>query len=175
MMAACSAIYAHATVICTAGCNLACKFCQNWDIRKSRETDRLSEIASPADIARTTQKSRCRGVAFTYNDPVIFMEYAIDCAVACKEIGINAVAATAGYIGPRPRGILRANGRHQYRSESVQQYVLQTYLRWRTRRRCSAHVLLRYSRAGIMSIPAQAHGARSRSARHNLMNAIGIN
>jgi len=103
MMAACSAIYAHATVICTAGCNLACKFCQNWDIRKSRETDRLSEIASPADIARTTQKSRCRGVAFTYNDPVIFMEYAIDCAVACKEIGINAVAATAGYIGPRPR------------------------------------------------------------------------
>jgi len=87
----------------TAGCNLACKFCQNWDISKSRETARLSEIASPAAIAEAARASQCRSVAFTYNDPVIFMEYAIDCADACRELGINAVAVTAGYICPQPR------------------------------------------------------------------------
>jgi len=87
----------------TAGCNLACKFCQNWDISKSRETERLSEVASPAAIAQTALASNCKSVAFTYNDPVIFMEYAIDCADACRELGINAVAVTAGYICPEPR------------------------------------------------------------------------
>lgn len=87
----------------TAGCNLACKFCQNWDISKSRETDRLSHVASPSAIAHAAQASRCTSVAFTYNDPVIFMEYAIDCAAACRESGIRTVAVTAGYICPEPR------------------------------------------------------------------------
>ncbi len=87
----------------TAGCNLACKFCQNWDISKSREIDTLADQASPEQIARAAQESGCRSVAFTYNDPVIFLEYAVDVAQACHEKGIKAVAVTAGYICAEPR------------------------------------------------------------------------
>ena len=87
----------------TAGCNLACKFCQNWDISKARDMDRLMDQASPEAIARAAQEWGCRSVAFTYNDPVIFAEYAIDTATACREAGIAAVAVTAGYIDPEPR------------------------------------------------------------------------
>ncbi len=87
----------------TAGCNLACKFCQNWDISKSREIDTLSDSASPEQIARTAQRMGCTSVAFTYNDPVIFHEYAIDIAQACRELGIQSVAVTAGYVCPEPR------------------------------------------------------------------------
>lgn len=87
----------------TAGCNLACKFCQNWDISKSRETDTLADEASPARIARAAKAMGCRSVAFTYNDPVIFLEYAIDVAKACHELGIRTVAVTAGYICEDPR------------------------------------------------------------------------
>ncbi len=87
----------------TAGCNLACKFCQNWDISKSRETDTLADQASPGAIARAAQRLGCRSVAFTYNDPVIFHEYAIDVAAACREAGIFSVAVTAGEVCPEPR------------------------------------------------------------------------
>ncbi|MBO6782517.1 MAG: AmmeMemoRadiSam system radical SAM enzyme [Alphaproteobacteria bacterium] len=87
----------------TAGCNLTCKFCQNWDISKSREFDRLTDRAMPADIARAAARHGCRSVAFTYNDPVIFLEYAVDVAAACREAGIRTVAVTAGYICEEPR------------------------------------------------------------------------
>ena len=87
----------------TAGCNLGCKFCQNWDISKSREIDRLTDEASPEKIAQAAKELGCRSVAFTYNDPVIFAEYAIDIAKACHEIGIKTVAVTAGYITPEAR------------------------------------------------------------------------
>ena len=87
----------------TAGCNLACRFCQNWDISKSREIDTLSDAAAPDTIARAAERLGCRSVAFTYNDPVIFHEYAIDVADACRARGINAVAVTAGYVCPEPR------------------------------------------------------------------------
>jgi pyruvate formate lyase activating enzyme len=87
----------------TAGCNLACKFCQNWDISKSRDMDRLMDEASPEAIARAAVESGCASVAFTYNDPVIFAEYAMDAADACREAGILTVAVTAGYISPEPR------------------------------------------------------------------------
>ena len=87
----------------TAGCNLACKFCQNWDISKSREIDTLGDRAEPAKIARVASELGCHSVAFTYNDPVIFHEYAIDIAAACHERGIRTVAVTAGYIQPEPR------------------------------------------------------------------------
>jgi pyruvate formate lyase activating enzyme len=87
----------------TAGCNLACKFCQNWDISKSREIDTLADQASPEKIARVARELGCRSTAYTYNDPVIFMEYAIDVAQACHEAGIKAVAVTAGYICKEPR------------------------------------------------------------------------
>lgn len=87
----------------TAGCNLACKFCQNWDISKSREIDTLADQATPEAIAQAAQRLGCASVAFTYNDPVIFHEYAIDVAQACHELGIQAVAVTAGEICPEPR------------------------------------------------------------------------
>ncbi|CAK0738619.1 pyruvate formate lyase activating enzyme [Gammaproteobacteria bacterium] len=87
----------------TAGCNLTCKFCQNWDISKSREMDTLADAATPETIAHAAQRLGCRSVAYTYNDPVIFHEYAIDVAVICRELGIRSVAVTAGYVCPEPR------------------------------------------------------------------------
>jgi pyruvate formate lyase activating enzyme len=87
----------------TAGCNLSCSFCQNHDISKSRETDTLADRATPEMIAAAAEKLGCRSVAFTYNDPTIFLEYAIDVAQACHAVGIKTVAVTAGYISPRPR------------------------------------------------------------------------
>jgi len=87
----------------TAGCNLSCRFCQNWDISKSREVDTLADAASPETIARAARELGCRSVAFTYNDPVIFHEYAIDVAQACREAGIKSVAVTAGYVCEAPR------------------------------------------------------------------------
>ncbi len=87
----------------TAGCNLTCKFCQNYDISKSREMDKLADQASPEKIAAVAEQLGCKSVAFTYNDPVIFMEYAIDVAKACHARDIKTVAVTAGYICPEPR------------------------------------------------------------------------
>ncbi|MEN9376719.1 MAG: hypothetical protein RL710_1876 [Pseudomonadota bacterium] len=87
----------------TAGCNLACKFCQNWDISKSKDMDRLMEQASPEAIAVAAQQAGCKSVAFTYNDPVIFAEYAMDVADACHSRGIQTVAVTAGYMREQPR------------------------------------------------------------------------
>jgi pyruvate formate lyase activating enzyme len=87
----------------TAGCNLSCHFCQNWDISKSREVDTLADRAAPETIARAARELGCRSVAFTYNDPVVFHEYAIDVARACRAAGVKAVAVTAGYVTPEPR------------------------------------------------------------------------
>ena len=87
----------------TAGCNLACKFCQNWDISKSREVETSNVDASPEKIAQTAKEYECRSVAFTYNDPVIFHEYAIDVAKACRKINIHSVAVSAGYVCEKPR------------------------------------------------------------------------
>ena len=87
----------------TAGCNLACKFCQNWDMSKSREMDTLADQAMPEQLAKAAKQIGCRSLAFTYNDPVIFHEYAIDVAAAGHELGINAVAVSAGYVCEKPR------------------------------------------------------------------------
>jgi len=87
----------------TAGCNLGCQFCQNWDISTARRMDRLMAEASPAEIARAAFGAGCRSVAYTYNDPVIFAEYALDTAAACRPLGLHNVAVTAGYIDPEPR------------------------------------------------------------------------
>jgi pyruvate formate lyase activating enzyme len=87
----------------TAGCNLSCAFCQNWDISKSREMDTLGAAASPEALALAAKRLGCRSVAFTYNDPVVFLEYAVDTAIACRALGIHPVAVTAGYIEPEPR------------------------------------------------------------------------
>ena len=87
----------------TAGCNLACQFCQNWDISKSRQIDTLADAASPDVIAHAAEALGCASVAFTYNDPVIFLEYAVDVAQACHQRGIRTVAVTAGEICAEPR------------------------------------------------------------------------
>ncbi len=87
----------------TAGCNLACKYCQNWDISKARETDRLLDQAMPENLAEAALASGSRSMAYTYNDPVIFHEYAVDVAKACREKGIKNVAVTAGYVNAEPR------------------------------------------------------------------------
>jgi pyruvate formate lyase activating enzyme len=87
----------------TAGCNLACKFCQNWDMSKSREMDTLADRADPETLAETAVRLGCKSVAFTYNDPIIFLEYAVDVAKACRRRGVKTVAVTAGYICEEPR------------------------------------------------------------------------
>ncbi len=87
----------------TAGCNLGCRFCQNWDLSRARRADRSQSRASPEAIARTATQHGCASVAFTYNEPLIFAEYAIDAARACHEAGVHTVAVTAGYVSPGPR------------------------------------------------------------------------
>ncbi len=93
----------------TAGCNLTCRFCQNWDISKSREIDTLCDQAPPERIAQAAHRLGCRSVAFTYNDPVVFLEYAVETARACRALGIASVAVTAGYVCPEPRRELFAH------------------------------------------------------------------
>ncbi|WP_229753785.1 AmmeMemoRadiSam system radical SAM enzyme [Amphritea balenae] len=87
----------------TAGRNLGCKFCQNWDMSKSRQMDTLASQATPDMLAKACLQTHCRSIAYTYNDPIIFMEYAIDVAKACKEQNIYSVAVSAGFINPAPR------------------------------------------------------------------------
>ncbi len=82
----------------TAGCNLTCKFCQNHDISKAKYMDAMQDQASPGMIAKAAQAAGCASVAYTYNDPIIFLEYAVDVAHQCRIRGIKNIAVTAGYI-----------------------------------------------------------------------------
>ena len=113
----------------TAGCNLACKFCQNWDISKSREIDTLADQAAPDAIAEAAVRLGCRSVAYTYNDPVIFMEYAIDVARACRARGVKSVAVTAGYICPSRAGTVSPHGRRQRGPQGLHRAFLSQGLR----------------------------------------------
>ena len=117
----------------TAGCNLTCKFCQNWDISKARELDRLQDAASPAAIAAAAARSGARSVAFTYNDPVIFLEYAVDVAAACRERGIRTVAVSAGYICAEPR-------RELFRHMDAANIDLKGFTEWFYRNLCSGRL-----------------------------------
>ena len=85
----------------TSGCNLKCAFCQNYHM--SRGGDIPSTEASPEQIAQAALARGCKSVAFTYNEPTIFLEYAIDTAIACHEHGLKTVAVTSGWIEPEPR------------------------------------------------------------------------
>jgi pyruvate formate lyase activating enzyme len=87
----------------TAGCNLTCKFCQNWESSRARVVDSNSGRATPEDIAQAALRHGCQSVAMTYNDPVVFFEYAVDVADACRAVGLRTVAVTAGYMMPAPR------------------------------------------------------------------------
>jgi pyruvate formate lyase activating enzyme len=117
----------------TAGCNLACRFCQNWDISKSREIDTLADAASPEALAAAAERAGCRSVAFTYNDPVIFWEYAADVADACHERDIRAIAVTAGYMSPGPR-------EEFYRHMDAANVDLKAFTEAFYHRTCSAHL-----------------------------------
>jgi pyruvate formate lyase activating enzyme len=117
----------------TAGCNLTCKFCQNWDISKARDTDRLLDAATPGAIADVAVRSGARSVAYTYNDPVIFAEYALDCAAACRERGIRNVAVTAGYIYPQP-------AREFFAAMDAANVYLKAFSEDFYRRLCGAHL-----------------------------------
>jgi pyruvate formate lyase activating enzyme len=117
----------------TAGCNLGCRFCQNWDMSKSREMDTLADAASPEQIARRAQELGCRSVAFTYNDPTIFLEYAVDVAQACHERGIRTVSVTAGYICEGPR-------RELYRHIDAANVDLKAFTEDFYRRVCFGHL-----------------------------------
>jgi pyruvate formate lyase activating enzyme len=92
----------------TAGCNLSCRFCQNWSISKARRDETAGQSASPEEIAAAAERLECASVAFTYNEPVVFLEYALDTAEACHARGIRTVAVTNGYILPEPRAELCA-------------------------------------------------------------------
>ena len=117
----------------TAGCNLACKFCQNWDISKAREMDRLVDAASPEGIARAAQAAGAASVAFTYNDPTVFAEYAIDTADACRALGVHTVAVTAGYIHAAPR-------RELYAKIDAANVDLKAFTEGFYRKVCAAHL-----------------------------------
>ncbi|VEG26100.1 AmmeMemoRadiSam system radical SAM enzyme [Actinomyces howellii] len=86
----------------TAGCNLACRFCQNWEISTARRTEVLSEQAPVAQVAALARGLGARGVALTYNDPVVFAEYAIDIASACHDLGLEAYAVSVAWVCREP-------------------------------------------------------------------------
>jgi pyruvate formate lyase activating enzyme len=117
----------------TAGCNLTCKFCQNWDISKARALDRLQDRASPEAIAEAAVRSGCPSVAYTYNDPVIFLEYAVDVAQACRARGVKSVAVSAGYICEAPR-------REFFRHMDAANIDLKGFTEGFYRNLCSAHL-----------------------------------
>ncbi len=93
----------------TAGCNLGCKFCQNWSISKAKLDDNNSMVASPENIVAIALKNKCPSIALTYNDPTIIGEFVIDINKIAKEHGIHTVLVTAGYITPQARKEVYAN------------------------------------------------------------------
>ncbi len=87
----------------TPGCNLGCTYCQNWTMSRSRDIEAACEWATPKAIAKAAQRNNCRSVAFTYNDPIIWAEYAIDTARECHAVDVKTVAVTSGYITAEAR------------------------------------------------------------------------
>ncbi len=86
----------------TLGCNMGCQFCQNWETTKNKGDISCLNKTSPEEIIQIAKYYNCKSVAFTYNDPIIFFEYAIDTAKLCRQNGIKTVAVTSGYINPEP-------------------------------------------------------------------------
>ncbi|MBI5416613.1 AmmeMemoRadiSam system radical SAM enzyme [Candidatus Poribacteria bacterium] len=93
---------ARAFSIATAGCNLHCKFCQNWEISQTPPEETSNYNLSPQDIVNETLLSKCETIAYTYSDPMIYFEYTYDTAVIAKTKGIRNILVTASYINPEP-------------------------------------------------------------------------
>jgi pyruvate formate lyase activating enzyme len=87
----------------TAGCNLGCKFCQNWTMSKAKVDDSNSLKASPEEVVRLAKENNAPSIAFTYNDPTIFGEYVIDISKIAREENIKSVMVTSGYIDKEAR------------------------------------------------------------------------
>lgn len=87
----------------TAGCNLGCTFCQNWHLSRAKQVEESSSAVRPEAIAAAAKRHHCQSVAFTYNDPIIWADYALEVAKACHELGVLAVAVSNGYMEPEPR------------------------------------------------------------------------
>ena len=86
----------------TLGCNMGCQFCQNWQTTKNKSDCTQGNKTSPEEIVQIAKNYNCKSVAFTYNEPVIFFEYALDTAKLCRQNGIKTVAVTSGFINPEP-------------------------------------------------------------------------
>jgi len=87
----------------TAGCNLGCRFCQNWSISKAKLDDQRSRLIAPQEVVELAQREQAESIAFTYNDPTIFGEFVIDIAQAARQAGVATIMVTAGYIDARAR------------------------------------------------------------------------
>ncbi|MCD6352010.1 MAG: AmmeMemoRadiSam system radical SAM enzyme [Armatimonadetes bacterium] len=88
--------------IATAGCNMNCKDCQNWELSQARPEQLRTQPLPPAEVARQARLTGCRSIAYTYNEPTIFYEYMYDTAVEGRKHGLRSVVITAGYINQKP-------------------------------------------------------------------------
>lgn len=88
--------------IATVGCNIECKFCQNWDISQANPDDVPVQFRTPSEIAQMAIQNKSRTVAYTYSEPTIFFEYMVDCAKAAKNMGIGNVMVSNGFISEKP-------------------------------------------------------------------------
>ncbi|MBF0297839.1 MAG: AmmeMemoRadiSam system radical SAM enzyme [Oligoflexia bacterium] len=87
----------------TVGCNLLCKFCQNWSISRNKEISAMSIKATPKQVVNKAKEYALKSIAYTYNEPIVFIEYVRDIAEIARESGIKSVAVTAGFINEKPR------------------------------------------------------------------------
>jgi len=95
--------------LATAGCNLNCKFCQNWEISQARPEETKNFRLPPADVVANAKESNCKSIAYTYSEPTVFYEYMLDTAKIGRKAGIRSVVVSAGYINPEPLKLLCEN------------------------------------------------------------------
>ena len=88
--------------IATAGCNVNCKMCQNWDISQARPEQVRAQYLPPRELAEVARRNNCASVAYTYSEPVIFYEYMVDSAEAARAAGLKNAVVTGGYIQREP-------------------------------------------------------------------------
>ena len=88
--------------IATAGCNLRCKFCQNWQISQEYPENTSNKYLSCENVVKLAKKYNCRSIAYTYSEPTVFYEYMVDTAKIARMNGIKNIWVTAGFINPAP-------------------------------------------------------------------------
>jgi pyruvate formate lyase activating enzyme len=88
--------------VATVGCNVNCKFCQNWEISQAKPEDLPAKYLPPKDLANVALQSKCAAVAFTYSEPTVFNEYVNDAADAAREQGLKSIVVSNGFIQQEP-------------------------------------------------------------------------